>query len=257
MTRRFALAVLLVISPFLIRLSGRERGPRHVHDEPLDHALHRAIPQRQPDRVRDLLAQGADADSRDAHGQPALWCAIALDDAHSVKCLLDAGASPDQDLVTSTPLLRAAFHGQADIVDLLLAARANVAARNESGATALIQVASLGHPVTPRTPINRTADMSIAKRLLDRGADVNAQDDQGWSALMFAVQRGDVAMVSLLLDAGADPHLQTALGDTASRLSEWRTVSERFSDGGYRRTAVRASADDPLKRRLSEATGRP
>jgi len=257
MTRRFALALLFVISPFLIRLSGRERGRRHVHDEPLDQALHRAIQQRQPDRVRDLLAQGADANARDAYGQPALWCATARDDARSVEWLLRAGAAPDRGLATGTPLLRAALYGQARIVNLLLAAGASVATRSDSGATALIQLASLGHAVTPRTPVSGPADATIAAQLLDHGADVNAQDAGGWSALMFAARRGDLALVSLLLDAGADPHLRTERGETALSLSEWQTVKEEQVDGTYRRSAIRAGVDEPVHRRLAEAIARP
>ena len=40
--------------------------------------------------------------------------------------------------------------------------------------------------------------------LIESGADVNQQDEQGWTALNFAAGNGDVALVKLLVEKGAD-----------------------------------------------------
>jgi hypothetical protein len=50
---------------------------------------------------------------------------------------------------------------------------------------------------------------------LAAGANVNAQDEHGWTALMFAVLRSDVDLVRLLLQHGADVNLKTNEGNTA------------------------------------------
>ena len=51
----------------------------------------------------------------------------------------------------------------------------------------------------------KTGDLAEAERLLRTGADVNAGDpEQGWTALNYAAGKGDVKMVRLLLDHGAD-----------------------------------------------------
>jgi ankyrin repeat protein len=42
------------------------------------------------------------------------------------------------------------------------------------------------------------------KALLESGADVNQQDEQGWTALNWAAGKGDVESVKLLLQHGAD-----------------------------------------------------
>ncbi len=42
------------------------------------------------------------------------------------------------------------------------------------------------------------------EELLDAGADVNQQDEQGWRPLNWAAGRGDLGVVRLLLDHGAD-----------------------------------------------------
>ena len=43
-----------------------------------------------------------------------------------------------------------------------------------------------------------------AESLIKEGADVNQQDDQGWTPLNFAAGKGDLALVKLLVDSGAD-----------------------------------------------------
>ena len=51
--------------------------------------------------------------------------------------------------------------------------------------------------------------------LLDRGADIEAQKDNGDTALMAASSRGGVAVVELLLDRGADIDVRNDDGWTA------------------------------------------
>lgn len=45
---------------------------------------------------------------------------------------------------------------------------------------------------------------NIVKILLDRGADINATDNYGWTALMSAAKNGYNKYVSILLEWGAD-----------------------------------------------------
>ncbi len=50
----------------------------------------------------------------------------------------------------------------------------------------------------------RKAD-AMSQCLLERGADVNARQHGGWTALQGAAQAGDREIVKLLLANGADP----------------------------------------------------
>lgn len=50
----------------------------------------------------------------------------------------------------------------------------------------------------------RAGDYAEAEKLIKSRADVNEQDEQGWTALNFAAGRGDLALVKLLVESGAD-----------------------------------------------------
>ena len=75
------------------------------------------------------------------------------------------------------------------------------------------------------------------KLLLEKGADPNAKDNQGWHALQLAAKRGDVNIVRLLLEKGADANTTnnwgvTALGSAAFRgyLDIVRLLLEKGAD---------------------------
>jgi ankyrin repeat protein len=50
----------------------------------------------------------------------------------------------------------------------------------------------------------KAGNSSNVEELLDAGADVNQQDEQGWTPLNWAAGRGDLAVVRSLVERGAD-----------------------------------------------------
>ena len=54
--------------------------------------------------------------------------------------------------------------------------------------------------------------LSVIRFLLQHGADVNARDDDGWSALIFASYLGNVPTMRLLMDDGANLEAKTTSG---------------------------------------------
>lgn len=59
-----------------------------------------------------------------------------------------------------------------------------------------------------------TNDFTAVQRLLDMGDDVNAEDS-GWTPLLVAVKNGNVAVVQLLLQSGADVNWTNTKGQSA------------------------------------------
>jgi len=51
-----------------------------------------------------------------------------------------------------------------------------------------------------------------AESLLQKGADVNARDDFGWTPLILASKEGHTKVVELLLKKGVDPNVSNAWG---------------------------------------------
>jgi ankyrin repeat protein len=88
----------------------------------------------------------------------------------------------------------------------------------------------------------------IVESLLAAGANLNVRDQHGMTALMYAAKHGDLEMVELLISLGADPGIRSAIGAAALDLA----VS-----ASNRRTAFRASSKDDMRRvieRLTRAT---
>jgi ankyrin repeat protein len=81
----------------------------------------------------------------------------------------------------------------------------------------------------------RNGDHAQAKNLLRSGADVNALDRDGTSALMHSVIESDVKMMKLLIDSGANVNARNALDSTAlmyaaTNLAKTRLLLEAGAD---------------------------
>ena len=59
-----------------------------------------------------------------------------------------------------------------------------------------------------------------ARRLIERRADINQQDESGGTSLMEAADHAHVGIVLLLLQAGADLRIKDKWGDTALSLAK-------------------------------------
>lgn len=128
-----------------------------------------------------------------AAGDPAgLFQAIRNGDLSAVKSHLTKASLEARDRRGATPLMHAAAFGNLQTLRLLLDAGADVNARNDFDATALLWAAR---------------DPAKAKLLIERGADVNIQSKQGRTPLMVAALRpGGSATLALLIAKGADIH---------------------------------------------------
>ncbi len=132
----------------------------------------------------------------------------ALETAVRADPLVLAARSPDG----FTPLHLACFFGRTAAAVWLVkeGAPVNEAADNET------RVAPLHSAVAGA---DAAARLTIARALLDHGADPNARQQKGFTALHAAALHGDEALVRLLLERGAEPALATDDGRTAADLA--------------------------------------
>ena len=81
-------------------------------------------------------------------------------------------------------------------------------------------------------------DVAAAAELIRKGADVNAANDLGVTALWLASQNGGAAMVRTLLDAGANPNAALLSGETplmvAARSGKADVVEQLLARGRQR-----------------------
>jgi hypothetical protein len=74
----------------------------------------------------------------------------------------------------------------------------------------------------------------VVSALLDAGADVDKQDKNRWSSLMWAMTNRHKAIAKLLLDHGASPDVKSSTGRTASDfIAPNSEMSEYLHESGY------------------------
>ena len=108
-----------------------------------------------------------------------------------------------------TPLHHASYFGNVEIVRLLLEHGANSEANAEGDMKPLHQV-SYGKYKSQQDGVR------VARLLLEHGADVNTRRKDHWTPIHLASYFGNVEIVGLLLDYGADPEAN-AEGDMGAK----------------------------------------
>lgn len=170
-------------------------------------ALHWAVHHGDATLVSTLLAAGATVDASNDLGVAPLLMAASTGDVEIVRRLLDAGADPNGGAPDrERPLMRAAWVGGVPVVEALLDAGADPnglePARRQ---TALMWAVAERHPAVVQVLVDRGADVHAAtvSHLTGRAA---TRDVIGYTPLLFAARVGDLASARILLDAGADPN---------------------------------------------------
>ncbi|MDO8180064.1 MAG: ankyrin repeat domain-containing protein [Undibacterium sp.] len=143
--------------------------------------------------VQALLSKGMDANATEpVRGETVMMIALREKSGKIFEALLK---HPDIKLEArasngDTALMLASYLQNLPAVSQLISAGASI---NQAGWTALHYAAAVG-------------DTPIMLALLDKTADINAESPNKTTPLMMAVRSGNTAAVRLLLDKGADIH---------------------------------------------------
>jgi ankyrin repeat protein len=152
--------------------------------------------------LKALIVGGADVNAAGPNGETPLSLAASSGSADAVRLLFAHGAKmPKETGVGWSPLMGAAQIGSLDTVRLLLEHGADARATDQSGRTTImaavdsapytVVVIINGVNQTPKpSPVDQARlqrIFDIIRLLLDHGADLNARDSRGFTALQLAI----------------------------------------------------------------------
>lgn len=162
--------------------------------------LHWAVKSARESIVHIFIDKGADVNATDSEGKTALHFAAKDGMLNIVQILIAAGANVNaSDIDGRTPLTRAIEKGDEDVIKCLLECGADVKASDSTS------------PVITATEVG---ELYILEILIARGANLDAQDGSGKTALYLAAEANRISFVALLLEKGANSEFSDSEGRT-------------------------------------------
>lgn len=189
-------------------------------------ALHSAVQQAMPELVKALLSRGADPNARLTKAMPALSRSILQ--AHGLEVVVTG----------ATPFWLAASYGDVPTMRMLKDGGADPHATTADGTTPLMAAAGVdfveGQDKYGRrwfsadtTPVQARAREAILY-CRELGADINAANHKGQTALIGAVYFRSPSLVKFLVDLGANVNVVNTRGQTP-----WLITQGEYRSGSY------------------------
>ncbi len=152
-----------------------------------------------------LISKGYDIDGIALHERHTpLTCAIGNQQRDTIQLLIQQGANVNKLGFLFPPLTKAILENDIETVKLLIANNADVNVRSD---------------VFDETPLMyssaKVERINITKFLIKNGANVNAQNNDGETPLMYAANGGNISTVMYLLDHKAEVNIKSSVGNTA------------------------------------------
>ena len=221
------------LARLLLKHGANVNEPRKDNTTP----LHLAIKSRSYEMAQILLDHGAEPNVATKIGETPLHLALQrryyppeseIFISSLVRLLLERGADVNaQDKYNITPLLLAIKGKMYEIARILLSRGAEPKVKNNGGKTPLHLLSENNSdddfplPVRPLSENDFSNDddiLGLARLLLDRGADVNARDQNNVTPLLLAAGRHMDDIARILLERGADPSVKNTRGKTPLHL---------------------------------------
>jgi uncharacterized protein len=195
------------------------------------------------DMVKSLLDRGAQVQARDKDGYTAVFYAAQENRVRILDELLNRKADlARKNNFGYTPLILAAAKGHVEAVRRLVDAGVNVNATADNGGTAaywaaikdydeVVRILVAAGAVDPKNNKElvlaaRTNDVERANRALQANINIDLKNEDGYTALMYAVNSGSIDVAKVILDHKARINLQDRDGYTALMIAAFRGNGE-------------------------------
>ena len=187
--------------------------------------------------LQTIINHGVDVNATNNESVTALMTACQQKNVEAIHLLLKAGADPNiADTSGATSIHHAVVGGcSKETLQFIIDNGADVNTTNEENTTALMAACQKGNVEAINTLVNAGADPNTAdtidatwihhafvgccskdtlQAVIENGADVNATDMNSTTALMLACQEGNMEVINVLLNAGADINIVDTKGLT-------------------------------------------
>ena len=177
----------------------------------MDEDLINAIRKNNTIQIKELIAAGADINTKDRSGNSLLIQAIKLGNIDMVKLLLSLDADIyNEGLYGWSPLTYAVIESKnKPIIQLLLNSGVNIDEQDSYGYTPLQRALDF---ILDESDTDTYID--VIKLLVELGANINGEDKNGYTPLMRAINSRNLKIAKLLLSLGANIDQEDADGNT-------------------------------------------
>lgn len=172
--------------------------------------------------VKLFLDAGIDPNKEDLRGRTALSIAVEYGYIELTRLLLDYGAKPNKELLFKVIDICTARNGYynaeecKEFIELFIGilSEAEYVNKKVLFGKALLLINRVWNSSSEEEELLREKRIYVVKALLSAGADINAKDDSGLTALWWAVKTEYADIIDLLISAGADVNIKNHEGIT-------------------------------------------